>query len=392
MADFSVRRSVSHRAPFLVPGLRRQVFSAAEGMTDIIRLGRGDPDFDTPAHIREAAKAALDAQCTHYTPWTGIPALRQAVATKLRRDNGLDMDPDSEIVITNGAQEAVFMIMQVLLDPGDEVLVVDPHYSAYDTGIRVAGGVVVPVPTKADDGFAVQSEVLESHVSPRTRLLVLVNPNNPTGTMISRDTALRISEIVDRHDLIVVSDEVYEKLVYSDSPPHVTFASLPGMRQRTITINSLSKTYAMTGWRLGYLAGPRDLVGLLAELKYNISICATAVSQAAGVAALNGPQEHLVEMILTLDERRGFLVAALNAMGLPTLNPQAAFTVLPGIQHTGMSSLEFCTYVLREARVQIFPGIMYGPSGEGHVRINFLAPLPVLQEAVERLATAVGRL
>jgi aminotransferase len=277
------------------------------------------------------------------------------------------------------------MVLQLLLDTGDEVLMPDPHYTGYDGGIELAGGVIVHVPTYQADDFAVRLDELERHITPRSRVIVLVNPNNPSGTVLSPESISGIAELAQKHDLVVISDEIYEKFIYAGGP-HVSVAGLPGMRERTITINGLSKTYAMTGWRVGYVVAPPDVVERIAELKYVLSICAPAAAQMAGVAALEGPQEHVAHMVSTYAERRQLLMRTLDEMGLTYGNPMGGFTVLANIQHTRMSSVEFCLRVLREAQVQIFPGVMYGPHGEGYFRVSMLAPMPVLEEGLARIA------
>lgn len=388
--DTPLATAVARRAQVFAPSLRRQIFAAAAGVPDLIALGRGDPDFDTPPHIVQAAKQALDEGFTHYTPWSGLPQLRAAIARKLERENGFAADPESEIVVTNGGQEAVFIALQLLLDPGDEVLIPDPHYTAYDGAIGLAGGVIVPVPTYEADDFTVRLEILEQHITPRSKVLVVVNPNNPAGNVLPREVLEGLAELARRHDLVVISDEIYEKFIY-DGSPHISVASLPGMRERTITINSVSKSYAMTGWRLGYVVAPADFIAMIAELKYTISICASTVAQAAAIAALDGPQDHLAEMVRTFDERRRFLMSALDDLGFTYGNPQGGFTILANITPSGMNSVDFALHILREAHVQIFPGLLYGPYGEGYARISILAPLPVLEEGLARIRSVLQR-
>lgn len=388
MASSSSNDIRAQRALALEPGLRRQMLSAAIGMSDVIGLGRGDPDIETPGHIVEAAKAALDAGYTHYAPYNGYPALRRAVAEKFDRENAIRFDPDAEILITGGAQEAVFIAMQVAVGPGDEVMIPDPHYSSYDASIRLAGAQVIPVPTHESDDFVVSIAELERHVTPRSRMLVVVNPGNPTGYVLPEATLREIAEFAIRHDLLVISDEIYEKFIYVDTP-HVSLATLPGMRERTITVNSLSKTYAMTGWRIGYMGGPRSVIEAAGELKYALSICAPSASQMAGVAALQGPQDHIRPLVEEYGIRRRIVLDALDAIGLTYGIPEGGFTVMANIQPTHLGSVDFCLRVLREAQVQVFPGLMYGPSGEGYVRISFLAEQSVLMEALRRIGRLV---
>lgn len=389
-AQRGFRFAIPKAAGALAPGLRNAMFAAARGIPDLIGLGRGDPDFPTPPHIVEAASRALRDGYTHYTPWAGLPVLRKAIARKLEIENQLVLDPLTEVQVTNGAQEAAFVVFQALLDPGDEVLIADPHYTSYDGGVSLAGGVVVPVPTVAADSFALRPEVLERYITPKSKLLILVNPNNPTGNFSSRGAVEELCRIAVRHDLVVLSDEIYEKFVYDGNPAPVSVATLPGMRDRTITINGFSKTYAMTGWRLGYIAGPREFIELAGEIKYAVSICAPAATQIAGVAALQGPQSHIAEMLTILDDRRLFLMAALDALGLPYVRPAGGFTVFVNVASTGMDSVTFCLYLLREARVQVFPGTMYGATGKDYVRISFLAPRATLSEAMTRIGEALN--
>jgi aminotransferase len=372
----------------MAPGLRHAMMTAARGMTDVIALARGDPDSDTPAHIVAAGQKALGEGWTHYTPWSGIPPLRAAIAAKLARENGVSADPETEIAVTCGAQASVFIAMQLLVGPGDEVLVPDPHYSAYDGAIEMAGGSVVPVPTRGEDRFHLQVEDLDRHVTPRTKALVLVDPGNPTGAVLPPERIAAIADWARANDVVVVSDEVYEKLVY-DGFVHTSIAALPGMRDRTVSIFSFSKSYAMTGWRIGYMVAPPDFLARATELHYIMSICAPAAAQVAAIAALTGPQEHIDEMRASYASRRDFMVAAFEAMGLPCIVPNGGFTILVDIRGTGMDSVEVCRHLLTQARVQVFPGLMYGHSGEGYVRVSVLAPLPTLQEAIRRIAAAM---
>lgn len=332
----------------------------------------------------------LDEGFTHYTPWRGLLELREAIALKLRSENGVGVDPATEVVVTSGAQEAVFMALQILTGPGDEILMPDPHYTGYDNGIALAGGKLIAVPTYERDNFEVRLAEIEKRITPRSKVLVLVTPNNPAGNVVSASTIEGIASLARQRDLVVISDELYEKYIYDDSR-HLSIASLPGMRERTITINSLSKSYCMTGWRLGYIAGPEDFMALLGELKYTVSICTPTVSQWAGLAALRGPQGYIHEVVRVLDGRRRFLMSALDSMGFTYGYPQSGFVVFTNIRSTGLDSGEFCRKMLEEARVQMFPGNLYGTAGEGYVRISILAPTEQLKEAVDRMRRALGR-
>ena len=351
---------------------------------NLITLGRGDPDVPTPSHIVEAAVKALQTRHVNYTPPPGMPALREAIADKLSRENGLSYDPQQEVLVTCGAQEAISVIMQTLLDPGDEVLLPDPFYTAYEMAIGLAGGVVVHVPTHAEQDFEVQAEAIEQRISPRTRMLVLVSPNNPTGGIISAATQARIAEIAVRHNLIVVSDELYEKVIFDDAEA-LGIARLPRMRERTIVINGFSKTYCMTGFRVGYIAGPADLMTAMAEPHHIFTICAPTASQHAALAALTHSQECVDEIVGIFARRRRALLDGLRSVGIPFPHPAGAFFAFGDIRATGMSSADFAVKVLSDEGVLVFPGTQYGPGGEGFLRISYLAEIPDIERAVDKL-------
>ena len=360
-------------------------------MADVIALARGDPDYDTPPNIVAAARRAFDDGWTHYTPLTGLPDLRLAIAEKLERENKLTVNPDNEIAVTGGAQEALFIALQMLVDPGDEVLLPDPHYSAYEGAISISGGTAVLVPSRGEQRFELEVEALEALVTQRTKLLVLVDPSNPAGAVLDPARVQAVADLVLKHDLVVLSDEVYEKLVF-DGRVHTSIASLPGMRDRTISIFSFSKTFAMTGWRIGYMVAPADFIANAAELHYVISICASAPAQIAAIEALRGPQHHTAEMVASFATRRDFMAAAFEETGLPCVSPGGGFTVMVDIRETGKSSLEFFHFLLREAKVQVMPGSFYGPSAEGYIRVSVLAPQAQLAEAMRRIGVAVASL
>ena len=390
MADTAdvMRRSLSDRTGFLAPGLRRRMMTAALGMSDVIALGRGDPDFETPAHIVSGALAGIDNGLTHYTPWTGLPRLRQAIAAKIAARNGFTVDPDREVVVTGGAQEAVFLAMQLLLDPGDQVVVADPHYTAYDTSITLAGGSIVAVPSLDEPGYVPSIDAYREAMTDRSKVLLVINPGNPSGALHSTERLRELADLAIERDLAVVADEVYEDFLYGAAPP-VSIASLPGMRERTVTIYSLSKTYAMTGWRIGYLTAPAAFVERAAELHYAISICASSVAQGAAIAAMEGTTDHLEDWLEVLGDRCQALVSGLNAAGIRCEPPSGGFTVLADIRGTGVDAETFCRRLLERARVQIFPGTMYGQTGEGFVRISFLAPRESIDAAVERISAVI---
>ncbi len=356
----------------------------ASGVPNLISLGRGDPDVPTPAHIVEAAVEALQSRRVNYTPPAGRPDLRAAIAAKLKRENGLAYDPASEIIVTAGAQEAISVIMQTLLDPGDEVLLPDPYYTVYEMAIGLAGGVVVRVPTLAERDFEVQAADIATRITPRTRLVVLVSPNNPTGGVISAATLAQVAELAQQHNLTVISDELYEKIIF-DGAEAPSIARLPGMRERTVLINGFSKAYCMTGFRVGYLAGPASLTQAMLEPHHTMTICAPTVSQRAALAALQGSQECVTEIVGIFAKRRRVLLDSLAEAGIPYPHPVGAFFAFADIRASGMTSTDFAVKVLNEAGVLVFPGTQYGPGGEGFLRISYLAEIPAIEQAVEKL-------
>jgi aminotransferase len=358
--------------------------TAADGLTGVIALARGDPDFDTPANIVAAARRAMEDGWTHYTPWNGVSDLRVAIADKLARDNRIAADPATEIAVTGGAQEALFVAMQLLVEHGDEVLLPDPHYSAYDGAIAAAGGTGILVPSRGEKRFELEIDELERRVSDRTKLLALVDPSNPAGAVLAPEQVRAVADFCLERDLVVLSDEVYEKLVFDDRH-HTSIASLPDMRDRTVSIFSFSKSYAMTGWRIGYIVGPADFIERAGELHYVISICASAPAQLAAIEALRGPQEHVDAMVASFATRRDLLAARFESIGWPCIAPHGGFTVMVDIRATGKTSMEMFHHLLDEARVQVMPGSFYGPSGEGYIRVSVLASEPQLEEAMQRI-------
>jgi len=352
---------------------------------DVITLGRGEPDIPTPAHIVAAAKEALDRGYTTYTNPAGLPALREAIADKFLRDNGLSYDPTQEIIVTTGAQEALAVVMQTLLNPGDEVLIASPFYNAYEANIILAGGVPVGIPTRQEDDFQIAPEDVEQRISERTKLLALVTPANPTAAALTRETLEALADVARERELIVLSDELYEKVVY-DGFEHVSFASLDGTRERTIVVNGFSKAYSMTGFRVGYMAGPADYIQAALEPRHALSISSPTPFQHAALAALTGPQDHLREMMETYTHRRNTMARVFDELGVTYSMPRGAFYFWANISGAGLPSFDFCERAVRDHGILFFPGSMYGPDGEGYIRISFLAPQAELEEALGRFA------
>jgi aspartate/methionine/tyrosine aminotransferase len=375
-----------HIAPRIVEedgSFRTKMLGIAASRSDVIALGRGDPDFHTPAHIVEAAKAALDANAHHYTGPTGLPQLRAAIAADLRASHGLEYTAD-EIVVTAGVQESIMLCMLALCAPGDEVLITSPRFTTYDTAVHLCGGVPVPVPTHEKDDFALDVAEIEARITPRTRMFVLVSPNNPTGAVTPPDVIRKIADLAVKHDILIIADEIYAKMIYAPNE-HLSIATLPGMKERTITLNGFSKTYAMTGWRVGYLAAPLDFVEKVTEPRHTLSINTCTVSQHAALAALTGPQEPLTAMLADYAARRDWLMPALTAAGFTYGHPGGAFYIYTNISSTGMPAPEFCERLLRETGVMLFPGTMFGDDSTDYIRISYLQPLPMIQEAMRRI-------
>ncbi|MGP1395988.1 MAG: pyridoxal phosphate-dependent aminotransferase [Inquilinaceae bacterium] len=359
----------------------------AEGLPDVIKLGRGDPDLDTPAHIVKAGQEALANGATHYTHPLGLPALREAIAANIATYGGATYAPEN-IVVTPGGQHAMFVIALALLNPGDEILVPCPGYNPYHQAAEMAGAETVHIRMSMETNFTLTAEMVRAHITPRSKILVLINPNNPTGTVTPPTEVARIAEVARDHDLIVVSDEIYARLTYGNQTVQPV-AALPGMFDRTITLSGLSKAYAMTGWRIGYFAGPPDLIPALAEINHAFAISTAAVSQHAALAALTGPQDCVEDMRRTYDERRRALCAGLTEMGIPYAEPQGAFYVYADVSRTGIGATAFCERLLREGQVLMYPGGIYGDYTDDFVRMSLTQPIPRIREAIARMKTVV---
>jgi aminotransferase len=380
-------RALSDRAKRVGATLEAQTSIPLEG---VINLGTGTPDFPTPAHIIEAAKRALDEGRTKYTAWPGIPPLREALAGKLERDNGLEVDLQKELIVTTGVQEALLVIFLALLDPGDEMLVPSPYYNEYYRDSLVAGGCLITVPTYERDNFDVDPAQIEERISPRTKAIMLNSPGGATGTVHPLSTLEAVAELAQRHDLVVVSDEIYEKFLY-DGHQHHSIAALPGMWERTVTVNGFSKCYSMTGWRVGYLTGPSDLLRPMLAFKHSMSICTPAVSQWAALAALTGPTDWWPAVMRDYEARRQIWIEGLDAMGLSYAQSQGAFYLMVNITPTGKTSKEFAQALEQEEKLLVGPGSAFGEEGEGYIRVSFNAPVDQLEEGLQRMQRAVTR-
>jgi aminotransferase len=368
---------------------RYDLLERAESMTGVIALGRGDPDLPTPQHIVDAAKRAIDRGVDRVSDPAGLPELRRAIAAKLLRENGVTVESNGGVVVTTGGQEGLFLLVQAILEPGDEILVPDPRYTSYDVAIQMAGAKMVSVPTNEEDGFDLDPDEVERRITPRTRVLLLITPGNPTAGTITPGNLRRLAEIARKHDLLVISDEIYEKLLY-DGTEHLSIGSLPGMAERTITLNGFSKTYCMTGWRVGYLAGPRSVMRRVRRLKELASSCAPVVSQWAGVAALEGPQDVVEEYRRIYEGRRRVMLDGLDRMGFTYGDPRGAFYIFVNASSVGMDSIDLSRKLLEEARVLIFPGTGFGDQWVDYMRASYLAPEAELAEAMTRIESCLG--
>lgn len=369
--------------------LRYTMMEMAKQFDDVIALGRGDPDLHTPQYIIEAAKAAMRDQRTGPTPVEGLPELREAIAANLRRDNHLPVERD-HIIVTTGGQEGIYLIMQAIIDPGDEVLVPDPRYTSYDDAIKRSGGKMVMVPTTAADAFDLRPEAVEAAITPRTKALLLVTPSNPTGGIITEASAKGIAEVAIRHNLIVISDEIYDKYIFGGWK-HISIGSLPGMAERTITLNGFSKAYAMTGWRVGLVAAPKNVIRAMTMVKQHTTGPTAAVSQWAALAAATGGDEAVRHFHQIYSERREIMLSGLSGMGLDVGDPRGGFFIWPNSSSTGIHATALSYLVLKEARVLVFPGAGFGENWDDHLRITVLAPTDQLQEAVDRMRPVITR-
>jgi aminotransferase len=368
----------------------REFFDLVQGQPDVISLGVGEPDFVTPWHIREAAIYALERGRTSYTSNLGLLTLREAIARTVQRRFGVSYDPRREVLVTVGVSEALDIALRAVVNPGDEVLYHEPCYVSYSPSVALAHGVPVPVPSRAEDGFAVRAEAIAARLTPRSRVLVLNFPTNPTGGTMDRAGLEAVAELARRHNLLVITDEIYSELTFEGE--HVSVAALPGMRERTIFLHGFSKAYAMTGFRIGYACGPAELVEAMMKIHQYSMLCASITSQEAALEALLHGDPDIAAMRESYRLRRNFIVDAFNRMGLTCHRPRGAFYAFPCIRATGLDSKTFAVRLLREEKVACVPGDAFGPSGEGYLRCCFATALERIEEAMDRTARFVRRL
>jgi aminotransferase len=374
---------LSQRVQAVPPSGIRRFFDIAATMKDVISLGIGEPDFVTPDVIRDAGVRSIQDGYTAYTSNSGTLELREAVAAQLQRLYDVQYDPENELLITVGVSEAMQNAMLALIDPGDEVIIPEPCFVAYGPSVVFAGGVPVYVPTRVEDNFQVTAETLEAAITPRTKGILIGYPNNPTGAVMSRERLLDVARVAEQHNVLVFSDEIYDRLVYGTA--HTCFASLPNMHERTVIMGGFSKAYAMTGWRLGYLAAPEEITGAVRKIHQYAIMSAPTMSQHAALAAIEHAEADVQRMVGEYDRRRRVIVDGFRSMGLPTFEPQGAFYAFPRVDHLGLTSEEFAERLLLEQQVAVVPGDAFGPSGAGFVRACYASSMDKIEDALDRI-------
>lgn len=379
--DWSNRISSTVRG--IPPSGIRKYFDLAAETKGVISLGVGEPDFITPWHVREACIYSLEKGFTMYTSNWGLLELREEIARHLHKFYDVNYEPRNEILVTVGVSEALDLALRAIIEPGDEVLIAQPCYVSYSPCTVMAGGVAVPLDTHAENDFRLTAQQVEAAITSRTKVLLLSYPNNPTGATMSREELQKIARVAEKHNLIVISDEVYDKLTYEGA--HTCFAELPGMRDRTILLNGFSKAYAMTGWRMGYACGHPEIIGAMTKIHQYTMLCAPITAQKAALEALQNGCEEMKKMVASYDQRRRLVLKGFAEIGLPCFEPRGAFYAFPSISHTGLSSDEFAERLLKEVKVAVVAGDVFGATGAGHIRCSYASSVENLTEAIERM-------
>lgn len=380
---------VASKVKSIPPSGIRKFFDLVLEMEGVISLGVGEPDFVTPWHIREACIYSLEKGFTSYTSNFGLLELRELISKCFRKDYDVEYNPRDEILITTGVSEAADLAFRALINPGDEVIVPEPCYVSYKPSVSLAGGEPIPVPTYQENEFRVTAEQIEKSITKKTKALVLSYPNNPTGAIMRRRDLEEIADVVSEHDLAVISDEVYCKLTYDGA--HTCFSSLPGMRDRSIILNGFSKSHAMTGLRLGYAAGSEALIGAMTKIHQYSMLCAPITAQMGAIEALKNGDDKMQKMVREYDRRRRLIVSGLNKMGLECFEPRGAFYAFPSIRSTGLTSEEFASRLLKEQKVAVVPGSVFGDCGEGYLRCSYATSYEELVEALARIGEFIGK-
>lgn len=390
MSVIDYDKVLSQKIKNVKPSGIRKFFDIAGTMEGVISLGVGEPDFSTPWVIRKAAIQVLERKHIIYGPNKGVQPLRQAISQRIEKKHGVKYDPDKEIIVTVGGSEAIDLAVRGLLDPGDEVLVVEPCFVCYAPLVELMGGVAVPVPTRLENNFKLTVEDLRDKITERTKLLILPFPNNPTGAIMTREDLEPIADLLRDTNIMILSDEIYSELTYGRE--HFSIIELEGMRERTIYVNGFSKAFAMTGWRLGYVTAPAPIISQIAKIHQYGIMCSPYISQNAAVEALTSCDDEVLKMVNEYNIRRRFLVSEFNRLGLTCFDPEGAFYVFPCIKSTGLTSEEFCERLLYENKVAVVPGSAFGASGEGYIRISYAYSLKHLMEAMNRIEQFLNKL
>ena len=380
---------ISKQAKRIPPSGIRKFFDLLASIDGVISLGVGEPDFPTPWHIREAAISSLEKGYTMYTSNLGMPELRQELSRYLKDSYDVGYDPNGELLITVGVSEALDLAMRAILNPGDEVIMPDPHYVSYDACVILAGGTPVKVPTSQESNFEVSASDIEERITDKTRAILIGYPANPTGTVMSREKLQQIAGVARKHDILVISDEIYAKLVYGVE--HICVAALPEMKDNTIFLGGFSKAFAMTGWRVGYAAADREIIAAMTKIHQYTMLCASIMGQEAAIEALKSGEDSVAEMVEEYNRRRLVIVDGLNSRGLPCFEPRGAFYAFPSIKGTGMNSEEFAEKLLLEEKVAVVPGSAFGQCGEGYIRCCYATSLNDIEEALTRMKRFVAK-
>lgn len=387
MTDMS--KYISSVVKSVPPSGIRKFFDLVSQTEGVISLGVGEPDYVTPWHIREECFYSLERGYTMYTSNAGLPELREEIAAYQKKKIGVEYSPTNEILVTVGVSEAVDLALRVLVEPGDEVLVPEPSFVSYAPGATLAYGKAVPVPTYDQDQYRLRPDILEKYISPRSKVLVLAYPNNPTGGVMGAQDLQALVDIIIKHDLLVISDEIYCELTYQGE--HVSIASFPGMRDRTLVMNGFSKAYAMTGWRIGYACGNQDLISAMTRVHQYTIMCAPIMGQKAAIEALRNGETEMLKMVSDYNNRRKIILKGFQEIGMDCFEPKGAFYCFPSIKISGMSSEEFCEKLLVEEQVAVVPGNAFGSNGEGFVRCCYAASIPNIETAIEKMGKFLRR-
>jgi aminotransferase len=385
-----MRPRIANIVQSIPPSGIRKYFDLASTMEDVISLGVGEPDFVTPWSIREASISTMERGYTTYTSNSGLPELRYEIANYLAESFQLNYNDKSELVVTVGASEAIDLALRAIINPGDEVLIVEPCYVSYEPVVKLAGGIPVSIPTDETTKFKLTAQAIESKLTPKSKAIIFCFPNNPTGASMTKEDWTEIIKVIEKHDLLVISDEIYAELSYEHT--YFSFASIPGMKNRTILISGFSKAFAMTGWRIGYAAGPEDIIQAMTRIHQYTMLCAPIMGQWAAVEALRNGRKAKDKMVQSYQQRRNYIIKAFHDIGLDCHLPEGAFYAFPSIRSTGLTSDQFVEQLIKESRVAVVPGHVFGQGGEGHIRCSYATSIDNLEKAVDRMGKFMNKL